>query len=265
MFDIVATTDWAQNWNGGYVAASLGGSFVVFAIGLVIGRLRGLGLSDMAVDGLNASYANSAYIGLPLLTLAVGPETRSLVVISATLTLMALFSAAIMLIELGRNHGHGIDRALVHAVAAILRTPILIAPLLGLLWWYTGLPLPRPIESFVHLLGVAASPTALVAIGLFLAQRPLRAAATDRFVWMLSMTKLIVQPAVTAILAWYVFALPPLVALTVIAVAAMPTGTGPFMIAELYARDGKVTTGPILVSTVLSIVSIAAILTVLGR
>ena len=34
----------------------------------------------------------------------------------------------------------------------------------------TGLPLPAPIERFTSLLGGAASPCALVCIGLFLAQ-----------------------------------------------------------------------------------------------
>ena len=71
MFHLVATTDWARQWDNGFVIASLGGSLAIFLIGMVVGRWRGLSVTDMAVDGLNASYANAAYIGLPLLTLAL--------------------------------------------------------------------------------------------------------------------------------------------------------------------------------------------------
>lgn len=264
MFDIVATTDWAKLWHTGFVLVSLSGSFAVFGIGLVIGRMRGLSLGDMAVDGLNACYSNTAYIGLPLLLLVLGPESRPPVVIAATLTLMSLFAAGVILIELGRGGGRGIGSALTSALFGVLRNPVLISPLLGLGWWLGGLPLPGPVETFVSLLGVAASPAALVAIGLFLAQRPLLKAVSNRFVIALTVVKLIVHPAITALLAWHIFLLPPRIAVTAIAIAALPTGTGPFMIAEFYARDGKVTSGTILLSTLLSVLSIAAILAWLG-
>lgn len=263
MFDIVATTDWATLWHPGFVAVSMTGGLIVFLLGLGIGRMRGLGLQDMVVDGLNTSYANTAYIGLPLMMLVLGPESRPFVVIAATLTLMGLFMAAVLLMELARGHGHGIGHALWSAVRGVARNPILLGSILGLLWWMSGLQLPRPAETFVSMLGNAASPTALAAIGVFLAQRPLIEVAANRFVLMLSVVKLVVHPAITAILAIYVFALPPQIALTAIAIAALPTGTGPFMIAEFYARDGKVTSGTILVTTLASVLTIAIILSIL--
>src|SRR3546814_9062848 len=64
MFEVVATTDWQAVWHTGFVIVSLAGTFAVFACGLAIGKARGLKLVDLSVDGLNASYSNSAYIGL---------------------------------------------------------------------------------------------------------------------------------------------------------------------------------------------------------
>lgn len=263
MFDIVATTDWARLWHPGFVAVSLIGTFAVYALGLVIGRMRGLSLQDMVVDGLNASYANTAYIGLPLLALVLGPAARPFVAIGATLTLMVLFMTAVLMMELGRSHGHGVGHALRRALAGVVRNPILVGSILGLAWWLSGLHLPVPAKTFVSLLGGAASPTALVAIGVFLAGRPLRESAANRSVVMLSVTKLVLHPAVTAVFAWYVFALPPFIATCAIALAAMPTGTGPFMIAEFYARDGRVTSGAILVTTLLSVLTIAGVISLL--
>ncbi|HEX7784344.1 MAG TPA: AEC family transporter [Sphingobium sp.] len=263
MFEVVATTDWHHLWNPAFVAVSVTGSMIVFALGLIIGRMRGLSLQDMSVDGLNASYSNSAYIGFPLLLLAIGPESRPFVAIAATLTLMVLFASAVILIELARSHGHGIARAMLFALIGVLKNPVLVSPLFGLMWWWSGIPLPRSAARFFSMLGGSASPAALAAIGMFLAERPILQSATNRFSIMLTAIKLAAHPAITAWLAWHVFMLPPRVAVTAIALAALPTGTGPFMIAEFYARDGKVTGGTVLVSTILSVLTLAGILSLL--
>src|SRR3546814_11444401 len=100
-----------------------------------------------------------------------------------------------------------------------------MSPLAGLGWWLTGIPLPQPAQTFVSLLGGAASPAALVAIGLFLAAHPLRQAATNSFVLALTAAKLAVHPALTALLAIYVLPLPREIAAMAIVMAALPTGT----------------------------------------
>lgn len=265
MFDVVATTDWRAVWHPGFVAASLGGSFAVFVLGLMSGKARGLNLADMSVDGLNASYCNAAYIGLPLIVLIFGPGARPFVIIAATLTVLSLFAAGVLLIELAQHQGQRGHVMVGKVIHSMLRNPIVVAPLAGLFWWLTGLNLPQPANTFVSLLGAAASPAALVAIGLFLADRPIGEIATNRFVLALTAIKLLVHPALTALLAFLVLDLPHDIAVLAIVIAALPTGTGPFMVAEFYARDGKVTSGTILLSTSLSILTITATLTLLGH
>ncbi|MEO8722558.1 MAG: AEC family transporter [Sphingobium sp.] len=263
MFHIVATTDWVRQWDTGFVIASVGASMAVFGLGMCVGRWRGLSLADMAVDGLNASYANTAYIGLPLLTLVLGPASRPYVVVAASLTLMLLFASAVILIEMARHKANGFAYASGQAVKGTIRNPVVVAPLLGLLWWLSGIKLPVPLDNMLDMVGGSASPTALLAIGLFLAQRPLLGAITNPFVVSLSAIKLVVHPALTAVIALYMLHLPRPVAAAAIMVAAMPTGTGPFMVTGFYARDGAVTSGTILLSTIVSILTIAAILTLL--
>src|SRR3546814_14332385 len=139
-----------------------------------------------------------------------------------------------------------------------------MSPLAGLGWWLTGIPLPQPAQTFVSLLGGAASPAALVAIGLFLAAHPLRQAATNFFVQALTAAKLVVHPALTALLAIYVLPLPREIAAMAIVMAALPTVPGPFMVAEFYARDGRVTSGTILMFPVLSFMTYKEVALVSG-
>jgi hypothetical protein len=47
-------------------------------------------------------------------------------------------------------------------------------------------------------------------------------------------------------------------------IAALPTGTGPFMLAELHRRESDVTATVILVSTVLSVLTISLYLAIAG-
>lgn len=263
MFHIITTTDWRSLWNGNFVLVSLLGGAIAFALGMAIGRLRGLPIADIAVDGLNASYSNAAYVGLPLFMLALGPLSAPYVIISATLMLLMLFAAAVVAIELGHHRDQGVAHALGKAVTGVLRNPVLVVSLAGAGWWLTGWKLPVVAEQFTHFLGASASPTALVAIGLFLAEHTLADALGNRFVLMLTMVKLVAHPFIAAFIAYSLLGMSGLPATMAVAIAALPTGTGPFMVAGFYARDGKVTSGTILVTTLLSILTLSIILTIL--
>ncbi|MDX3909126.1 MAG: AEC family transporter [Sphingobium sp.] len=267
LFDVVATTDWARLWHPGFVAVSLIGSLIAFAMGLMIGRLRGLSIADMGVEGMNASYSNVVYIGLPLLTLTLGSASRPYLVVAGTLTLTTLFMAGVALIEFGSSRAPGSRkggwRTLLGMLGGMARNPVIVSPLAGLIFWLTGWHLPAPLHQFMTMLGGVSSPVALVAVGLFLAQRPILQTVRKPAIHALALIKLVVHPVVTAWLAWRVFALPSDVAIIAIAIAALPTGTGPFMIAELYVRDARVTSGTIIVTTLASVMTIAAVLALL--
>jgi predicted permease len=76
--------------------------------------------------------------------------------------------------------------------------------------------------------------------------------------------KLIVQLAIAWVLADKVFALTLVAAKTAVLMAASPTGTGSFMLAEYYRREAKVTSAVILFSTIWSLFTISAYLAFVG-
>ena len=117
-----------------------------------------------------------------------------------------------------------------------------------------GRAIPGGADTFLKLLGAAASPCALVALGLFLGEKSKGGAAGKTS--MLVIAKLIAQPLLTWWLAFHVFALPLLWAKTAVMLSALPTGTGPFMLAEFYRREAGVTSSTILFSTLISLVTV---------
>ena len=125
------------------------------------------------------------------------------------------------------------------------------------------MPLPIPVDRFAGLLGGAASPCALVCIGLFLAQESV-AARDAPAIGVLVGLKLLVQPAITALLAIHVFAVPPAWSHPAVLLSALPIGSGPFTIAKLYGLEAGVTSGAILVSHLLSVVTVSLLVAWMG-
>jgi hypothetical protein len=106
-------------------------------------------------------------------------------------------------------------------------------------------------------LGDATAPCALVSIGLFLAGS---SKTPSRDALVLVLMKLIAHPLLTWLLAYFVFSLPALWAKSAVLLSALPTGTGPFMLAEFYRREAALVSRTILLSTLGSLVTLTVCL-----
>jgi predicted permease len=265
LFDVVAHADWADLWQPGFMAVFGLSTLLAFTVTVVL-RLRGrLHLADAAIDGLNASYANTGYIGFPLVLMALGHEALAPTTVATIFTVCVLFAIAIVMIETGLQTEKRRAQLAVKVMRSLSRNPLLVAPVLGALVPLSGASLPAPAEAFLKLLGGAASPCALVALGLFLAQTKPAKEGDVASTALLVGIKLVVQPLLAWLLAVFVFKLPPFLTHTSVLLAALPTGTGPFMLAEFYRREAGVTSKAILVSTVISTITLSAYLAFAGR
>ncbi len=101
LFLVMAEAKWSELWQPGFVGSFAIGSFVVFGGTLGYRLLRGQHLTDAAIDGLNAGYANVGYIGFPLCEVVFGRSSLALVTIAAIMTVSVLFAVAIILVEIG--------------------------------------------------------------------------------------------------------------------------------------------------------------------
>jgi predicted permease len=263
LFSITATATWEQLYQPGFVGA-FGLSCVIVFAGTVLLRMRRQSLADASVDGLVAAYPNAGYIGFPLCLAALGPASFPLVTITAIITACVMFAVAIVLIEISVQSDRALGPLLAKVGLSLAKNPLIVAPVAGAFYAAAGLPLPHSLDSFLKLLGAAASPSALVALGTFLADRRPGTARDLRGELMLSIAKLFVQPALTYGLAYYVFDLPKATADTAVLIAAISTGTGPFMLAEFYGCDATVTANVILFTTLASLVTISLFLYLSG-
>ncbi|MBI1650459.1 AEC family transporter [Hyphomicrobium sulfonivorans] len=263
LFDVMAHASWQQLYQPGFVLAFGLSCGIVFYASVGISLLLRRPLADGGIDGLLGSYSNTAYMGFPLFLMVYGPDSLVPVTIASIITVCVLFASSIVLIEIGSQREPHPFRLAMKVGGALVRNPLLIAPVAGALYNATGLAVPQPAETFLKLLGGAASPAALVVIGLFLAgPRPVTRGEAGAAV-ALSAVKLILHPALTFFIAM-LLGVPTQLAVMATLLAALPTGTGPFMLAELYRRPAAITSAVILISTLAALITLPIAMAVLG-
>ncbi|MBD1551213.1 AEC family transporter [Pseudomonas typographi] len=261
LFKVTATTTWAQIWQPGFVLSFSAGCLLVFAA-TVGWRLRqGHNLVEASIDGLSAGYANTGYIGIPLCLLVFGQQGLEPALIASLIVVCVLFAVAVVCIEVGLQQEKHLGRALFTVIKALARNPLVVSPILGAGWAASGLGLAEPVLHLLDMLATATTPCALISLGLFLAQKQ---QGRQTGAWPLVLIKLVGQPALTAFLAYRVFSLPPLWAHSALLLSALPTGTGPFMLAEYYQREAGVVSRSILLSTLCSLLTLSLCLFWLG-
>jgi malonate transporter and related proteins len=261
LFQAMAHIPPAELTDGGLIAAFSLGIAVPGLIALVFAWSQKTRLGDAALQALSATFCNTGYMGIPLCRMAFGDESLVPGVICMVITACPQFAVAIALIETDRP-GQAPLRIARRVGLALLRNPLLIAPVAGLAVSGLGLPLPLVLERFLTILGGAATPCALVATGMMVAE------STERFrpflVGRLVVLKLLVQPAVAWVVAYRFMDLPPAWAGTAVLMSALPTGASAFIPAKLYGREVGSTSGTVLVSTVCSFATLSVLLVWLG-
>lgn len=266
LFDIIASAKWVDLAQPAFVFSFSAGMMVVFFLTLFIQLRRTRHLADAAIDALNAGYANTGFIGFPLVTAFLGHEALAPTLIATILTVTVLFGIGIIIIESGLQ-GETRRRIIFARVAkSLMKNPLLVSPIVAICIPVSGWTLPGSVEVFLKLLGGAASPCALIALGLFLAGEPAKKTSNENMtVTMLVILKLLIQPALTWWITACVFNLSPLLVHTSVLLAALPTGTGPFMLAEFYRREASTTSKCVLVSTVISMFTLSGYLYIIGQ
>ena len=114
----------------------------------------------------------------------------------------------------------------------------------------------QPVAKFTSILGAAAGPCALIAIGLFLVDKPITEGSFE--VGLMTFSKLILHPLLTGFALLVLFPTEPLWAYVGILLAALPIGSGPFVLAQAQGVYPRRTSTAMLVTTVVSIVTVSA-------
>lgn len=256
IFRFAANLELAEVWDGRLVLAYLSGTAVLYCIASAVGYMRGLDIQTTAVEAQCAVIGNAGFLGLPMLALLFGPAAIGPVMLVLATDLILFSSLIVILITIGRDGRMSLS--IFKTIAkGLINNPMVVAMTAGLAWSASQLPIPAPMNEFLSILGGAATPGALFAIGASLASK---SAERIEIAGWLSFSKLVLHPAFVAVSAIYVFDVEPFGAAMIIACAAMPVAGNIYMLAQHYGVAPQRVSAAILVSTALSIVTLTAVI-----
>jgi malonate transporter and related proteins len=215
--------------------------------------------AQSVLRGLNASFANTGYLGIPLVSVAYGERAALPAALATVATNIVSFAAAIVALELLANPRGG---GMVRALAGVARSPLIWPIALAVLFVALEVKLPLPLERFATLLAAAAGPCALFAIGLFVSQ--LSIAQGFRASWPTSALKLVLHPLLMAALAFYLMPIDAFWAKIAVVCASLPIGATTFVLAQRYRLLEAETSSGAVLSTAASVVTVSLVMTLLA-
>jgi hypothetical protein len=246
--------------SGYFLLAVIAATLATAVAGFFLSHASGASPAESTMRALNASFANTGYLGIPLVTVAYGERAALPAALATVATNIVSFALAIVCLELFVNpHPGGVRRAL----AGVARSPLIWPIALAVLLVSLEAKVPLPVERFATLLAAAAGPCALFAIGLFVSQLSIRAGAAAS--QQSTVLKLVLHPLLMAALAFWVLPVDPFWAKIAVVCAALPLGATAFVLAQRYKLlEAETSTGAV-ISTAASVITVSLVMGLFAR
>lgn len=203
------------------------------------------------IERFGVAFSNAGFIGIPLVQMALGDE--AVFYVSSFVALLNILQWTYgVLVMTG-------DRSAI-SVRKIRTNPIVISFLAGIILFFLPVSLPGTIQGIVGTVASMNGPLAMIVLGIYLAQMPLKALFTDRMAYKCSIVRLMVIPLLTMVLMMIFPAKYAAVKLTILIAAAAPVGSNVAIFAQIFEKDYLAAVKEVCLSTVFSVVSLPIVI-----
>jgi len=183
----------------------------------------------------------NSYIGISIVLFLFGePGVVTAAMLLSFLIPLVNFTCIIILVRFGRKQtgSNGNNRQAI--VRAVLTNPVVIACLLGLVLHHGQVPIPRPVNNLLDILGRASLPLGLLAVGAALEPRVLRHHTGT--IAAVTLFRLLLNP----LLVWFfcqLFAVPAFTTKVAVIFAALPGSALATILARQLGGDAPLMAG----------------------
>ena len=233
---------------GCYVVATS----ILYLVVIVVSYFSGTKFETAVFDAQIATVGNTGFLGIPLLATLVGSQSVGYVMMILATDFAIFGTLIVVLIMVSRDQSWGI-RLLRPIAKGLFQNPMIVSFSLGIFWGYSDYQTPKFFSEFLVILGLAATPGALFAIGASLSFRKID---DPKSAFWLSFLKLVAHPFLVGIMALYLFYIEPYAAAVMVITAALPVAGNTFMLAQHYKIDPERISAAILLSTLFSALTV---------
>lgn len=262
LFNAVASRDVAEVFHPGYMLVFALGGLSTIALAYAWFSVSGTEPPRRAVAVMGTACPNSGFIGYPVMLLTFPELAGVILALNLLVESILLIPVCLILMDLARDNGR---QSLIVRISGILwgvlKRPMVVGLLLGLMVSLLKLPVPDPVSRLMQMLAASASALSLVVIGGSLAGLPLRGNQWRAF--QVALGKLILHPALTAlvlvVLGGLGISLGSDMAVAVVLSAAMPMFGIYAVLAQEHGHEGMASIA-MLVTTTLGFFTLSALL-----
>ena len=260
LFGFAANLDVAAIFDWPFVFAYTLGTGLVWLLVAAVALARGTSREEAVFEAHTGVIGNVGFLGIPMLALLLGPQSVGPVLLVLAVDLI-VFSSILTMAVTGLRAGRISARTFGVLAVGLAENPMIVSVVLGIAWGATGLALPGPVAEFMTLLGAAATPCALFAIGASLAGRS--AERVEVAGW-LALAKLVLHPAAVAGACW-LLGVGGYAAGVMISAAALPVAGNVFILAQHYRVAPQRVSTAILLSTAASVLTVTAVIALISQ
>lgn len=260
----VAQTEMPDHPEWRFVFAYFAGAFAIFGISATLARfLLGRRGAEPAIFGISACFSNTTILGIPIVLKAFGDVAAVPLSLILGFHSAFLFTLTTVVAEIGAGVGMPLPDLLRNVRNGLVTNPILWGIASGLALNLLDLRLPAVVDQLAAMLGGAALPTSLFALGANLSR--FRLTGTLRETMLLTMLKTLAQPLLIYLLGAYLFALSPISLAVAVTIGALPTGINAYLFGARYEAAVIEASSTILASTAVAVVTLGLLLSHLPR
>lgn len=235
--------------------------------GLLVSFLAALGILLLAmavshllfkknpIDDFGAAFSNAGFMGFPLVAAVQGSE--------------AIFYAAgfvALLNALQWTYGQSLISGdpVYRSPKAILKNPLVLSLLLGILLFCFELPVPAIASDLLAALAALNAPLAMVILGVYLAQTDPKTLFNDPHLYVVAAARLVLIPLLTILVLKMLPAEYAAIATTLVIVAAAPIGSNVAVYAQKLGKDYAYAVRGVCLSTLLSAITMPLLMLLVG-
>ena len=228
---------------------SAAGAAALLLLSILIARLF---FRKDAIAAFAGAFSNPGFFGIPLIVASLGQGSVFYVAcFIAFLNIGQWTYGASILNGQPIRQGFGFQK--------LIKAPFIIAILIGLFLFFTKLQLPAVLSGCLSATAGLNTPLAMFTVGIYLAQTDVPGMFRKKKLYLVSLVRLALIPLLSVLAlsllpeAWHDMKLALLLA------AACPVGSNVAVYAQLHGKDYSYAVETVVLSTLLSLISIPAI------
>ena len=204
-----------------------------------------------AIAVFSTSFANPGFFGVPLIIGSLSSDAVFFITAFIVFLNILQFTYGVFIMTLDKKN---------ISVKNIIKAPAIIAMLIGLFFFFTGIRIPKIPADIIQNIANLNTPLAMFTIGVYMAQTDIKKMFLNRKNYFISFARLIVIPVLSI---FVLFLLPEKymdMRYALMIAAACPVGANVAVYAQIHNKDYAYAVEGVVISTIFSIVTIPAVI-----